>query len=74
MDTIVMNMNGCDIEQEALMVEEYGEEVMCVGWNPQLTLARESPVAQINGHVDLPADIAYVDIDAFLKKMYEYQC
>jgi hypothetical protein len=54
--------------------EEYGEEVLCAGWNPQLTLAAESPVAQINRHVNLPADLAYMDVDTFLKTMYEYQC
>jgi len=31
-------------------------------------------VAQINRHIYLPADLASVDIDAFLKKMYEHQC
>ncbi len=74
MDTIVMSFNGCDIEVEAPVMEEYGEEVMCAGWNPQLTLAGESPVTQLNKHVDLPADLGNIDIDVFLKKMYEYQC
>ena len=74
MATIVMDMNGCDVEHEVVVNEEYGEEVMCAGWNPQLTLAAESPVAQINRHVNLPADLANVDIDTFLKRMYQYQC
>ena len=46
MTTIVKNIDGCDIEHEALMLQEYGEEVMCAGWNPQLALAIESSVAQ----------------------------
>ncbi len=74
MDSVVMDMNGCNIEHEALVVEEYGEEVMFAGWNPQLTLLGESPVAQINRHVNLLTDLANMDIDAFLKKIYEYQC
>jgi hypothetical protein len=74
MDTIVMDTNGCDIEHEALVVEEYGDEVMCAGWNPQLTLVGESPVAQVNRHVNLHADLANIDVDAFLKKMYEFEC
>jgi len=74
MDSVVMDMNGCNIEHEALVVEEYGEEVMFAGWNPQLTLLGESPVAQINRHVSLLTDLANMDIDAFLKKIYEYQC
>jgi hypothetical protein len=71
MDAIV---KGCEIECEAPVNEDYGDEVLCAGWNPQLTLAAESPVAQINRHNDLPADVAKVDIDSFLEKMYEYQC
>jgi hypothetical protein len=72
MNTIAMNVDG-SIEQEAQTDEEYGVEVLCAGWNPQLTLASESPVAQTNRHVSLLADVAGVDVDAFLKKMYECQ-
>ena len=71
MDTIV---NGCVVEQEAPVNEEYGDEVLCAGWNPQLTQAAEGPVAELNRHVNLPADLANVDVDTFLKMMYEYQC
>lgn len=74
MAAIVMNMNGCDVEHEVVVSEEYGDEVLCAGWNPQLTLAAEGPVAQVNGHVNLPADLANVDIDTFLKRVYECQC
>lgn len=74
MDTVAMNMKGPNIGHEALMTEEYGEEVMCAGWNPQLTLVGDSPVAQLNKHVNLIADWAMMDVDAFVKKMYEYQC
>lgn len=57
MTTIEMNIDGCDIAHEALMLEEYGKEVY-----PQLTLVGESPVAQINkrandrGHTKAPND------------------
>ena len=70
MDTIV---NGC-VEHEALEDEEYGEEVLCAGWNPQLTQACESPVARVDRHINLPADRVNMDDDAFLKKLYEHQC
>lgn len=72
MGTTAANMNGGSIEHEALWVEEYGEEVMCAGWNPQLSLLRESPFARTNKYAALP-DPAIPDVDAFLKKMYEYQ-
>ncbi|MBI5890850.1 MAG: hypothetical protein HZB47_09255 [Nitrosomonadales bacterium] len=67
-------VDGSSIETETQEVEEYGDEVMYAGWNPQLALAGDGPVAQINKHADLPADLVNVDIDAFLKRMYEYQC
>jgi hypothetical protein len=34
MATIVMNIDGCDIAHEALMLEEYGEETNRE-WKPQ---------------------------------------
>ena len=71
MDTIVKE---CVVEQETPEVEEYGDEVMCAGWNPQLALANERPIAPGDRHIQLPADLVDVDVDAFLKKMYEYQC
>jgi hypothetical protein len=74
MSTLVMDMNGSDIELAAPAIEEYSDEVMCAGWNPQLTLVGESSVAQTNRHVNLTADLASVDVDAFLKKMYEFSC
>lgn len=74
MDTLVNGLDGCDIEHAALVVEEYGDEVLCAGWNPQLTLLGESPVAQINKHINLLADLAVIDVDAFLKKVYESEC
>jgi hypothetical protein len=70
MDTIV---KGCTLETEALE-EEYDDEVLCASWNPQLELAKANPVAWNDRHVNLPADLVDVDVDAFLKKMYEYQC
>lgn len=72
MATIVMNMNGHGIGHEAPEVEEYGEEVLCAEWNPQLALAGEGPLAATNGHVT--PDLAIVDADVFLKRMYRYQC
>lgn len=68
-----MNMSGCNIEHDALMTEQYGEEVMFAGWNPQLTLLGEDSLARINRHVNLIADWVSMDADAFLKRMYECQ-
>ena len=74
MTTMMMELNGCETEQEVLAVEEYGDEVLCAGWNPQLTQTGASPVAPFNKRVNLQADMAGVDVDAFLKMMYESDC
>ena len=65
---------GCVIEKDTPDDEEYGDEVLCAGWNPQLAQASETPVARIDRHIDLPADLVDMDVETFLKKMYEYQC
>ena len=52
MATIAMNKDGCDIGRDSLMFQEYGEEVMCAGWNPQLAQAGASSVAQISEHAN----------------------
>lgn len=74
MDIIAMGMSGCDTEQDARMTEMYGEEVMYAGWNPQLSLVSDNPVVQSNKQISLPSDLASVDVDAFLRKMYEHLC
>jgi len=74
MTTIKKNTNEYDIGHVTPVDEEYGDEVLCAGWNPQLTAETEGPVAQSNKHINLTPDLAAIDIDAFLKKMYENQC
>lgn len=68
-----MNMCGYEIEREAVTVEEYGDEVMCAGWNPQLQLVGDHPVPVMDKRASLPRELANADIEAFLQKMYEYQ-
>jgi len=49
-------------------VSGYDEDVLCAGWIPHL--ACHQP------HTDkaaLPVELAKVDVDAFLQKMYAYQ-
>lgn len=72
--SIVMNMSSYEVEREEVAVEEYGDEIMCAGWNPQLALAVESPVATVDRREPFPGGMAQVDIDSFLQKMYKYQC
>lgn len=69
----VVAINECNIEQEVPIIEQYGEEILCAGWNPQLSLMAECAVAELNKHVNLLSDLGGMDADAFLKKLYEYQ-
>ena len=71
--TIVMNMSGYEIEREEVAVEEYGDEVMYAEMVPQLVLVNDSDVTEVGKHVDISTELANVDVDAFLKRMYEYQ-
>jgi len=50
MATIVMNIDGCDIAHEALMLEEYGAEKKRAEWKLQLAPAGDG--AWINRHVN----------------------
>ncbi len=63
----------CVVDRETLEIEEYGDEVLFAGWNPQLALARENPFARTGKHSSLPADLVDKDVNAFLKRMHEYQ-
>jgi hypothetical protein len=68
-----MNMSGYEIEREEVTFEEYGDEVMCAEWNPQLALISDLPAGIADKCSAFPGDLADVDVDAFLQKMYEYQ-
>jgi hypothetical protein len=70
MDTIAM---GSIVDQETQVVEEYGDEVLCAEWNPQLAQAAQLPESELNRHVVLPADLIKEDVDTFLNRMYEHQ-
>lgn len=71
--TTTMNMSGYEIERKVAAVEEYGEEVMCAGWNPELELVGDRPVPEVDRHAVFARELADADIDVFLRKMYKYQ-
>ncbi len=70
---IVMNMSGYEIEREERAVEEYDDEVMYAELVPQLVPVNDSYVTEMGKRADISAELADVDVDAFLRKMYEYQ-
>ena len=70
---IVMNMGSYKIERDS-MEEEYGEEVMCAGWNPAVALVcQQQIIISTNRQLAVPTDIATVDAELFLQKMYTFQ-
>lgn len=70
---IVMNMSSYEIERDS-MENEYGEEAVRAGCNPMPALAcQQQLLASYNRQAAMPADLAAVDVELFLKKMYAFQ-
>jgi hypothetical protein len=65
-----MNMSGYEVEREVPQAE-YGDEVMCAEWNPQLELINVE--SMVNRNVILPANLTHIDPAVFLRKMYRNQ-
>jgi hypothetical protein len=73
---IELDMGTGQMEMESSSETTYDDEVMCAGWNPDLVAVRLQEVAASGQHEEvspLPADLAAVDVDAFLKKVYRFQ-
>ncbi len=72
MDT-VMNMSSYEIER-SLMETEYGDEVMCAGWIPAVAqMCQLQPFESTNKLTTIPTDLATVNADLFMQRMYAYQ-
>jgi hypothetical protein len=67
---IVMDMCSYRAECEA---EEYGEEVLCSGWNPVVAMTPPHLIAATARPLAMPPNLAAVDTEAFLHKMYACQ-
>ena len=67
MSTMIMNMSQGNIERDQPATVEYGDEILCSGWNPVVAMTQLVPE---NKHRSLPAELANVDVELFLKKMY----
>jgi hypothetical protein len=68
MSILTMNMSGYEIEHDDGENSAYGDEVMCAGWIPTLAPCESRPE-----HVEMPASLATVDAEIFLRKMYACQ-
>ena len=69
---IVMNMSSYEIECDS-MENEYGEEAMYAGWNPAVAWVCQQQLAPCGNQATMPTDLAMVDAELFLKKMYACQ-
>jgi hypothetical protein len=67
MGTMIMNMSRGNIERDESVTTEYSEEVLCSGWNPVVAMTQLVPEDK---HNSFPAELAGVDLDLFLHKMY----
>lgn len=67
MGIMMLNMSQGNIEREESVSVEYGEEIMSSGWNPVIGLTQLVPEYKYRS---FPAELANVDLEAFLKTMY----
>ena len=72
MSIVTMNMSDYKVERDDSMKAEYDNEVLYVGWNPSLALQQHA-YAEKNQPATMPLELAAVDVELFLKKMYAYQ-
>ena len=68
MGTFSMDMCSYEVERDAAIATDYGDEVLCAGWIPSLACHQPH-----TGETALPANLARVDADAFLRRMYACQ-
>ena len=67
MGTMIMNMSQGDIEHDKPVTTEYDDEIMCSGWNSVVAMTLLVPERK---HRSFPAELAEVDLELFLNKMY----
>lgn len=72
MSIVTMDMSEYEIERGDSKTEEYGDEVLCAGWNPSLALQQHTYTERSQTSA-MPRELAAVDINIFLKKMYACQ-
>ncbi|MFZ3017757.1 MAG: hypothetical protein WA056_04765 [Gallionella sp.] len=69
MSVLTMDMSSFEVERCENTASGYGDEVLSAGWIPTLGL-REA----CSEHVEMPTVPRIMDVDAFLRKMYRFQC
>ena len=67
MGIMMMSMSQGNIEREEAITAEYDDKILSSGWNPVVGLAQLVPEDK---HRSFPAELANVDLEVFLRKMY----
>lgn len=74
---MLVTMDMCSAKADS----DYASEVMCAGWNPEIALmqgrAAELAAQLIHSQSQragsIPADVAAMDVETFLARMYSSQ-
>ncbi|MBU1690588.1 MAG: hypothetical protein KJ958_11435 [Gammaproteobacteria bacterium] len=69
---ITTNMSNYEIGTDSIEAE-YGDEIMCAGWNPDVGLACQNQLEPSGTHMTMPADLTTEISELFLRKMYACQ-
>ncbi|GAO35358.1 hypothetical protein SCT_0744 [Sulfuricella sp. T08] len=69
---ITTNMSSYEIGTDSVEAE-YGDEIMCAGWNPDVGLVCQNLLELSDTHTTIPADLTMEISELFLKKMYACQ-
>lgn len=65
------NNYGIDLD---LMETEYGDEIMCAGWNPDINLvSQQLQLVPASEQMTMPIDYGMVILELCLRRMYSYR-
>ena len=68
----VINMNNNEVELDA-MEDDYGDEIMCGGWNPDVDLVcQQLKIVSTNEQMAMSANPAALISDLMQRRMYSY--
>ncbi len=71
--SIVMNMSSYEITR-SLIETEYGDEVIRERWNPAVALmCQYQPFVSTNKLTTFPTDLATVNAELFMQRMFAHQ-
>jgi len=71
MSIVTMSMCDGNIETDNSML--YGDEEMCSGWNPALALQLYQTHSEATRAPPITANMATLEVEAFLNRMYACQ-